>query len=125
MFHTTIINPNTGRTNEVRAWAVNPRAVYDKLRSGEFLDARDISWALLSDDESIQEMQEEECGDEAVRNFGLSVFENALDWGLGLAVLNFIRMFIRKKALPKPFEVAVNRSGDVFIIGASGHLYEA
>ena len=123
MYHTTIVNPKTKRENRARAWLVNPRAVYDKLKSGEYKDARDISWALLGDDESIQDMRAEEYGDAAERNLALSIFENALDWGLGLAVLNYIRAFLQKKALPKPFEVLATRRGDVFIRSASGRLY--
>ena len=119
MYHTTITN----RRNQVRAWPVNPRAVMAKLKSGEWQSAKDISFALLDDDESIQEMQNEEYGDSAQSNFALNIFENALDWTLGLAVINMLKACAAKGKWPKPFSVAVNRAGDVFIIGASEKVY--
>lgn len=113
----TIINPKTDRQNIVRAWLINPREVVNRIKAGQYRSARDISLALLSDDESIQLMERTQYGDYSRNNFALSIFENALDWRLGLAVLDLIDACIRQyRRLPKPFYVAVNRSGDVFLI---------
>lgn len=123
MYHTTITNPKTKRRNQVRAWPINPKAVMAKFKGDEWQSAKDISFALLDDDESIQEMRDEKYGDCAARNFALSIFENALDWRLGIAVLDILKACLAKRRMPKPFSVAVNRAGDVFIIGASGKVY--
>lgn len=123
MYHTTITNPKTNRCNQVRAWPIDPQAVAAKFTNGEWQSAKDVSAALLNDDGSIQEMQDEEYGDCAATNFALSIFENALDWTLGIAVINMLKACAAKGKWPKPFSVAVNRAGDVFIIGASGKVY--
>lgn len=122
MYYTQITNPKTGRVNRVKAWHINPRAVMDAVKAGA--EATDISWRLLSDDQSLQELRETAYEEEG-SNFALSIFEGALDWSLGLAVVRFIHMFIKEKqALPKPFSVVATRKGDVFCVGASGHVYQ-
>ncbi len=121
MYGKTIVNPETGRTNRVRCWRLNPRAAYEDLKAN---GVKAFSWKLLSDDQSIQLMEDQEAGDSADTNWSLHIFENALDWALGIRVANFIDLFItHRKALPAPFEVAVNRKGDIFIIGKSGKIY--
>ncbi len=116
----TIVNPKSGRNVRVRAWDVEPRAILRKFSAGEFKDARDLSWALLSEDASIAALECED-GDSNETNFALSVFENALDWTLGLAAVRFMRCAPKGKIV-KPFRVACARSGDVFVITASGQV---
>jgi hypothetical protein len=119
---TSIINPNTGKSNKVRVWNIEPRQILAGFKSGEFKSAKDLSWKLLNEKESVKLMEKQLDGDASERNFGLSVFENALDWMLGLKVVTFIEAFLKEKKLPKPFQVAVNKKGDVFIITASGRI---
>ena len=122
MYYTSIRNPKTGRANRVKAWHINPRAVLDEIKAGA--EARDISWRLLSDDQSIQELQETAYEEEG-SNFGLSIFENALDWSLGLAVVRFIHAFLKyRKCLPAPFSVVATRKGDIFCVGKSGTVFD-
>lgn len=123
MIRLAITNPKTGRTCNLRAWRVDPKAITAKCREGVFKTAKDISWALLNDDESIQDMQDTEYGDSSRNNSALRMFESALDWTLGLAVLNYIRAFTTQKKFPKSFHVGYNTSGDVFVVGASGNVY--
>lgn len=120
----TITNPKTGRSNTVRAWNIDPKQVLADLRSGRTKSAKDLSWRLLSEKESADDIEEsvEAPGDCARTNYALGIFEYALDWALGLVVLNFIRSAVRVKKLPKPFKVAANRKGDVFIITNSGRV---
>lgn len=113
MFHTTIVNPKTNRTNNVRCWKIEPRQAISELGQ---LGVKAYSWKLLEEPEAVEDMEAEQYGDQASNNFALSVFENALDWRLGLAVHNFIRGFVKLRKLPKPFDVAVNHKGDIFIV---------
>jgi hypothetical protein len=122
MFTTSITNPKTNRSNKVAAWKVAPKKFWPALKSGS-LDAKKLSWKLLNDDESVQAMEEQIDGDSAESNFALSIFENALDWAIGLAIINYCNaMIARHKILPKPFTLMVNKKGDVFIETASGNL---
>lgn len=119
---TTITAPNTGRQLRVRAWQVEPRKLAEAVTSGQ--SARDISWALLSDDEAFGEMRAEQHGDEASRNFALSIFENALDFRLGSAALSYVQTALRQFGrYPKPFTLAIDRRGDIYIVGAGGRVY--
>lgn len=121
---TTITNPKTGRQIKVKAWRVEPREVLAKFEAGEYKDARDLSWALLSDRQTERAMAASEYGDSQANNFALNVLENALDWGLGLKAITFIRQTVKGyKKMPKPFEVAAARNGDVFIVTQSGAVY--
>lgn len=123
MYQTTIINPKTNRSNKAVAWKIEPRKIVDDLKAGKIKSAKDISWSLLNDDQSYELMEETQYGDSNRNNFALSVFENALDWGLGITVLNYITSVVKQhKAMPKPFEVIANRSGDVFIRTFSGKV---
>lgn len=118
-----IKSPKSNRTITVRAWDIDPRAVLASFKSGELKSARDLSWKLLNEKGSVAAMGREMDGEAASSNFALSVFENALDWSLGLKVLAHIRGAVAVKRMPKPFKVAASRGGDVFIIGASGTVY--
>jgi len=124
MYTKTIINPKTNRKTTLRCWNINPRAILDKCNS-EKITAREISWMLLNDDQSIQTMtmQAEEYGDCANMNFSLACFEQALDWRLGIATMNVIRSILKQTGkLVKPFEIGVSRKGDIFAIFQSGHI---
>jgi hypothetical protein len=81
---------------------------------------------LLNDDQAIQTMRDEEYGDCAQCNFAIAIFEQALDWRLGLTVIQVIRSIVKQtKKLPKPFELAVNRKGDIFVLFSSGRIWQA
>lgn len=118
----TITNPKTNRSCKVQAWNIDPRDVVAKFRDGTYKSAKDLSWALLSDRKSVAKMGREEGGDSGANNFALRVFETGLDWSLGLRVLQLIESSARRKCIPKPFQVAANRKGDVFVITHSGQV---
>ena len=118
-----IISPKTNRPVSVRAWRIEPRDVLARFKSGEYKTAQDLSYALLNQSRSVMDMSEGLDGDSAQTNFALCVFDNALDWTLGLAVLNLIRACRKQhNRLPKPFRIAASRAGDVFLIAASGKV---
>lgn len=118
----TIVNPKTGRENKVQVWNLTYEQIRDLMRAGKVKTAKDLSWILLSDKQAEEKIESELSGDCADNNFGLRVFETGLDWGLGLKVLNFVRMCVNLRKKPKPFKVAANRKGDCFIITASGRI---
>lgn len=120
----TIQNPKTSRQIRVRAWDVDTKATLHKFATGEFETARDLSWALLNDDQAILAVEETQYGDAAENNFGLSIFENALDWTLGLAAIRYMQSAPKGKRV-KPFTVACSRKGDVYIITNSGQVVAA
>jgi len=123
MYITKIVNPKSGRVNTVRAWEIQPREVLKQMKEGRISTARDLGLQLLSDREAIKTMEAEADGDTARTNFALAVIEQALDWRLGLAVIELIFAVLRQyRRLPKPFKVAVNRDGDVFILLPSGKV---
>ncbi len=114
----TIINPKTNRKNAVKCWNVETRKVIDILRNGNI---KDVSWALLSDNESIEAMEETQHEDSGRTNFALNIFENALDWRLGIAVVNVIKgIKAQTGKYPTRFTIAANRNGDLFFIGKAG-----
>lgn len=125
MRYSSIINPRTGRSNRVRAWDIDVKALWEQIKANQIQSARDVSVMLLNDDDSIQAMVDEEYGDSAECNFALSVFENALDFTLGMAVLWFFQVCCKAGKLPGPFSVVATRKGDIFIVGQkSGHVYD-
>lgn len=118
MYTQTIINPTTNRKNIVKCWSVDGHKAMDILKAGG--SAKDIGWALLSDSESITAMDDTQHGDSSDNNFALNVFETALDWGLGLAVVNVLKIKAAQGKFPRRFTIAANRNGDVFFIGKNG-----
>lgn len=123
MFQDTITNPKTNRQNKVTGWHIDATEVYNNFKNGTFKTARDLSWALLNDDQSIQKMEDEQYGDSGSNNFALRIFEQALDWSLGLTVLQCIDAHIKaRKSYPKQFDVLATRKGDVFIRYTSGRI---
>lgn len=117
-----IINPKTGKKNRVVIWQIDARNILAMKREGRFQTPRQLSWLLLNDRSAIAKMEDEIEGESPNCNFALRIFETALDWSLGLTVLNFILQCVRAKKMPKPFQVAANHRGDVFIITASGRI---
>jgi len=116
----TIQNPKTSRQVKVRVWSIETKALMEDLKAGRIKTAKDLSWKLLSEHHSLSAMERSQAGDSAANNFALNVLENALDWSLGMAVLNFIRDCRKQlNGVPKTFEVAASRSGDVFILAQS------
>ncbi|RTL26934.1 MAG: hypothetical protein EKK55_06930, partial [Rhodocyclaceae bacterium] len=77
---------------KARVWEIaDPKATIRRFTSGELKSVKDLSWELLNERAAIQAMERTEGGESAETNFGLAVFEHALDWSLGLAVFNHIR----------------------------------
>ena len=119
MYQKTIIRPDTKRKVHLKTWKIEPRTILDFLKDKD-KSARDISWLLLNDDQSIQVIENQD-GDQASNNFALAIFEQALDWRLGLAVIAIIRSTLKEFGkLPKPFEIGVTRSGTIFAILHTG-----
>jgi hypothetical protein len=120
----TIVNPETNHSIEVYSWSIIPRDILKKLREKEIKGPRGISWALLSDEESQEQIEEdvEAPGDSSETSFALLIVEHALDWRLGWAVLEFINAALAKKKLPLPFDVSCSNHGDVFIITKRGNV---
>jgi len=73
-----IIRPDTKRKANLKTWKIEPRAILDFLKDKD-KSARDISWLLLNDDQSIQVIEAQQYGDRAGNNFALAIFEQALD----------------------------------------------
>jgi hypothetical protein len=109
----SITNPATNKTIGVRVFAVETAAAVRMLNTE---GVKALSWSLLSQKHSVDAMERSEGGDTACNNFALSIFENALDWSLGLAVRNFITDARAVKRCPKAFKVGVSRKGDVFAL---------
>jgi len=116
MFERTIKNPKTGRENRVKAWPVDVGKIRKLLRRGAIKTARDMGLHVLSDETTLEHIEETRNGEGAGSNFALNIVENALDWSIGFAVLAMVRWSIRKKKIPFPCHVATNRKGDVFLI---------
>lgn len=122
MYTDTIKNPKTGRTNKVYRWDVDTNRVGELLKANNG-DVRAISWALLNDDQSLNAMEAQQYNDSACNNFALSVFENALDWSLGLKVMSYLRWYRNaRNTYPKIVRLACNRNGDVFVLNKTGEI---
>lgn len=114
MFTQKILNPKTKRQNNMRCWRVEWSTIIELLKSGK--SAKDISWMFLNDDQSVQVMDDEQYGDSQSNNFALNVFENALDYAIGIKILQYVRFLNSMKKKHDVFVVACNRGGDVFIV---------
>lgn len=81
---------------------VYPKEIWQELREGRIKDAKDISWKILN--QKWDCIEESEYGDSSRNNLGLKIFEEALDWTIGLHVAHFINAVVKQaKKLPKPF----------------------
>lgn len=121
MFNTTIVNPTTGRNNTVKGWKVSASALYEDLKAGN-VTAKKLSWSLLDDNQSYQAMENSSYGDTQDNNWSLAIFEQGLDWAIGLKILDFIIAIAKAGKKTRDFEVLVTRKGDVFIRLQSGKL---
>ncbi len=120
MYTDKITNPKTGKQNKCYRWDVDTIKALGILKAS---DVRALSWALLSDDQSLETMERQQDGDAASNNFALSVFENALDWGLGLKVFNYLQAYRNARGTyPRVVRLACNRQGDVFVLNKTGSV---
>lgn len=110
-----------GKQIKVMTWDVNTDALYAKLKesriNGYVMTAKDISWLYLNDDQSVQYMENTQDGDSAGNNFPLRIFEQGLDWTIGLAIHGFIMAYKKQhgKRL-KRFTLAIDRVGCAYIL---------
>jgi hypothetical protein len=86
-------------------------------------DPRRLSWYLLRQAEDL--LEEEQDGDAAERNLALAVFEQALDWRIGLAVLGVLQVALRRRRPPKTFALEISRNGSIAVVLPSGRRVEA
>lgn len=113
MYTQTMINPKTNRNNTFKCWNVSWDGIMEMIKAGK--SAKEISFALLDDDESVMLMEETVDGDSQNNNFALNVFENALDWGIGITIINFMKSLLKLHKKASQFTVMANKKGDVFI----------
>ena len=122
MYTKSFTNPKTNRVNSMKCWDLDTKSVANVM-SAAGGNVKAISWAMLNDEASVQAMEDTQHGDSAANNWALNVFENALDWGLGLAVVGYLRMYKEQFGkFPRRFTIAANRNGDVFCVQKSGNL---
>lgn len=116
-----IQNPETGKKISVIPFQVNPREILMEVKKGS--GAREISCMLLSQKSPEKAMVKSLYGDCANNNFAIRIFEEALDWTLGLKVLQIIQATIKTyKKIPKPFILFLSRKGDIFLQYISGKI---
>ena len=109
-----ILNPETNKeVSVVSLGEVNPKEVIAKIKDGA--GAKEISWMFLSRKSSERAMAKSLGGDCAENNFSLRIFEQALDWSIGVSVIGIIRnTYQLHKRIPKPFNLFVSRKGETF-----------
>lgn len=114
MYHVRIENPKSGRMCAARVWDIHPSGLFREIGKAAFQSAKELSWHLL--EEGTIDMAAEMDGDCAANNFSLSIFENALDWRIGFAILGILRLYQKRNPgyAPKRLRIAVNRAGDLF-----------
>ena len=98
-----IRNPFTGRINNFTVFTTTTDDAVAARKQG---GTKAISWMLLSQ------------GNVGAR----SVFENALDWTIGLIVEDFIRQLAAMKIKAKVIRVAVAANGTVLIVRKDGEI---
>lgn len=116
MYISKIVNPKTHKNNKVKVFEISSKEAISILNKE---GVKALSWELLSQKESVQVMENQFSGDSANNNFALSVFENALDFSLGMLVHAYLKHFTAKYVgkVPVTVRIAVNRSGDCYIVG--------
>jgi len=110
-----------GKQIKVTSWEVDTNALYAKMKeaydSGKPLSAQDISWLYLKDDQSVQYMKDTESGDRSDNNFAMRIFTKALDYTIGIVILDFIREYRRQhKKRINHFTLAVDNIGRAYIL---------
>jgi hypothetical protein len=90
-----------GRRKIVMRIPVVPRELVKHMK--EFKSVKDVSWYLFED-------VLEKSGSETMDLVEL-IYEEALDYRVGSAVLELIRAALKKKGLPKPFTILIRSDG--------------
>jgi len=90
-----------GRRKVVMRVPVVPRELMSHIK--EFKSVKDVSWYLFED-------VLEKSGSETLDLVEL-IYEEALDYRIGSAVLDLIRKALKKKGLPKPFMILIRSDG--------------
>lgn len=124
-FETKKVTLETGKTVNLKAFSVNPSEIRAFMKEAKSSDdknpIRSLSFEIISSAKKL--MKAEEYGDSAKTNFALSVFENALDYRLGLAVCSYIDLCAETfNKTPKPFSIGVDSKGNLHIITFSGKI---
>lgn len=123
MTYRTFTN-NAGRERRLACWTIKTADVKEAFASKRFKTAKDLGWSMLADKESTARL-ERDCtkGDDVPGgNFALRVFEQALDWSLGLAATRFITDLAKVRKVAPEFQVGVDRKGETYILLASGRV---
>ena len=106
--------------SDIITFQVRPREILSSLGEG-FSDPRDIAHHLLLQQGDL--LEQEMGGEDAAGNFALAVFEQALDWRIGLTVQQLIAEAVcgsNGRKIPKPFLLEVDRRGKITVVLASG-----
>jgi len=91
----------SGRRKIVMRVPVVPRELMSHIK--EFKSVKDVSWYLFED-------ELERSGPDKLELVQL-IYEEALDYRVGSAVLDLIRKALKKKGLPKPFTILIRSDG--------------
>jgi hypothetical protein len=100
-----------------RKWRVNPKEVVKWLMEKEERNAQSLSYHIVND--MTEEDAEGEC---AKSNLALAIFERALDWRIGLAVIRLIDRCMAQKKMPKPFDLVYTRDDKLYAQFDSGKI---
>jgi hypothetical protein len=98
-----IANPFTGRQNKFTVLTTTTDDAVAALKQGGI---KAVSWMILSQ------------GNVGARN----TFENALDWTVGLIVVDFISQLTKMGKKAKVIRVAVASNGTVLIVRKDGEI---
>lgn len=115
MYTARILNPKSNRQVACKIFEISYPEFKEVLKAG---GVKGLSWHLLDQPHSIRTMEATEYGDSAANNFALSVFENALDWQLGLTAVKFVKALAQIGKKPKVIRLAVTRGGDVYVVSS-------
>ena len=96
----------SGRKGVIARIPVVPKEVLKDV--DKFKSVKDLSWYLL--DDVLGDMDPDDADD-----FAKFVYEEALDYKIGMAALQLFRAAAKKKKIPKPFYIDVMSDGDVEI----------
>ena len=118
---TTMLPPNTGKKLTVDTYRVVPRELLAWTRTRRNCTAKHISLYLLGQERSLRKAEAQDGGDTRHNNYALRIFENALDWSLGLAVLKLLAAYPVGR-LPRPFTLGATRKGSILVQFPSGKI---
>lgn len=111
-----IVNPTTNREIHVRTFTIKSIDVQNEYKRSK--SAQSVGFMIL--EQAIDLMKDTVDGDSSERNFGLSVFENALDFRLGMIGIDLWKIAIRDKK-HKILRIGISRKGDIYSM-QSGRL---